>query len=389
MTHSNTGIPNLIAWALLLLAFLFAGASLWQLGEAQARNDRIPVHAEAASLARRLAAQAQTSIDHARTYAATANPVVQAFYKDGLLRSAREQAAALRRLEVLQSYESSRAFYQALLSAHEAYVHGRDAALRSSPGNTTTSQVLLREDFPALSRRYVDSANALARHHARVQDHLTAEARYANRLAYTGLATSFMLSLAMGACLIWQSRRRKHMALAGRDGTSAQPGAGAGRENNALFRAAATVEELAATIRETEDALRKDFREQRREFFRVQVPVRNPATWTVTDPSMDLSGTTFPVHDISAGGLRLVDADLLLGETVDQTVVGRLDMPGFQSVEVALHVLRVDQTLVSGTRYSQTVAGRYVDLSTNRQIPILQYIGELERAMMARRRAME
>lgn len=389
MKPSNTGTPSLITLGLLLLALFGAGISLWHLGGARTHGDRIRIHAEAASLARQLAAQAGIGTDHIEVYVATDNPVVRAFYKDGLLRSAREQLATLRRLGAIQPNESDRALYQALLESYRAYRPVHDAALAATAGDTATSPVFLSEDMSAHSRRYVDSAEALARHHGRMRNHLIAEARWADQLAYTGLVGSIVLSLGVGTWMLWHRRRRKRLASTYPAAPHDRQAGDGPREDNALFRAAATVEELAATIKQTEDALRKEPREQRREFFRVQVPIKNPATFTLTDSSLDIREAVFRVHDISAGGLRLVDADLLLGEATDQPCTGRLDMPGYPSVEVTLHILRVDQTLVTGTRYSQTIAGRYVDLSTNKQIPILQYIGELEREIMARRRIMD
>ncbi|WP_269499819.1 flagellar brake protein [Castellaniella sp. S9] len=131
------------------------------------------------------------------------------------------------------------------------------------------------------------------------------------------------------------------------------------------------------------------YRLQRREFFRVEVPTKNPAVFTVLDPPMEGAKAVFPVHDISAGGLRLVDKDHLLGETVGKIYMGRLDMPGVQTIEVGLRVLRTAEITPESGKATQTVACKYFNLGTNKQIAIQQYIGQLERAMMARRWALE
>jgi len=129
---------------------------------------------------------------------------------------------------------------------------------------------------------------------------------------------------------------------------------------------------------------------QRREFFRVEVPSRNPATFTVTDPPLkEGANTVFPVHDISAGGLRLVDKERQLGETIGRIYTGQLDMPGASSIEVCLRILRTAEIAAESGKGTQTVACKYFNLSTNKQIAIQQYIGRIERAMMARRWALE
>src|SRR5690606_31673582 len=81
------------------------------------------------------------------------------------------------------------------------------------------------------------------------------------------------------------------------------------------------------------------YRLQRREYFRIEVPAKNPATFTVLDPPMGDANPVFPVYDISAGGLRLIDRDRLLGETIGKIYDGRLDMPDLQSLEIGLRVL--------------------------------------------------
>lgn len=131
------------------------------------------------------------------------------------------------------------------------------------------------------------------------------------------------------------------------------------------------------------------YRLQRREYFRIEVPAKNPATFTVQDPPMGDANAVFPVYDISAGGLRLIDRDRLLGETIGKIYDGRLDMPDLQSLEIGLRVLRTSEMPSENGKGVQTVACKYFNLTTNKQIAIQQYIGQLERAMMARRWALD
>lgn len=131
------------------------------------------------------------------------------------------------------------------------------------------------------------------------------------------------------------------------------------------------------------------YRLQRREYFRIEVPSKNPATFTVLDPATENLNLVFPVYDISAGGLRLIDREHRLSETPGMIYDGRLDMPDLQSLEISLRVLRTSEILGENGKGMRTVACKYFNLTTNKQIAIQQYIGQLERAMMARRWALE
>ncbi|MER1966907.1 flagellar brake protein [Castellaniella sp. GW247-6E4] len=128
---------------------------------------------------------------------------------------------------------------------------------------------------------------------------------------------------------------------------------------------------------------------QRREFFRVEVPARNPATFTVTEPPMEGANAVFPLYDISGGGLRLIDKDRLLGETIGKIYTGRLDMPDAQAIELGLRIMRSAELTLENGKGTHTVACKYFNLGTHKQIAIQQYISLLERAVMARRWALE
>lgn len=127
---------------------------------------------------------------------------------------------------------------------------------------------------------------------------------------------------------------------------------------------------------------------QRREFFRMDVPTTNPATCLIHDASLPGGKITLPLANISAGGLQLIDRNKILanqpiGAFFDDCM---LDMPGIEAQEVSLRLLRHDQLIQEGDKPPLlVVACRFFNLPANRQITIQQYVGVLERAILARR----
>lgn len=85
---------------------------------------------------------------------------------------------------------------------------------------------------------------------------------------------------------------------------------------------------------------------QRREFFRVDIPARNPAHCLIEHESLPSGKARFRIADISAGGLQLVDHDDLLTDAAVGTIfeectlelpdAGELDV-GCRAARAALH----------------------------------------------------
>ncbi len=128
-------------------------------------------------------------------------------------------------------------------------------------------------------------------------------------------------------------------------------------------------------------------RMQRREFFRMDVPASNPVTCIVKDSALPNGQATLPLANISAGGLQLIDKlDLLanhpIGTFFDDCV---LHLPGTGTLTVTLRLLRHTRLLQEGDKPLLMVACRYFNLPANRQITLQQYVGALERAVLARR----
>lgn len=131
-------------------------------------------------------------------------------------------------------------------------------------------------------------------------------------------------------------------------------------------------------------------RQQRRAFFRVEIPATQPASCQITD-AWRAGGTreeaSFRLLDISAGGLRLADPKQQLREQTPGTLFEHctLDLPDIGQVPIALRLVRLTPWREETGRPLLVAAFNYHALSGNREIRIQQYISRLERAALARR----
>lgn len=127
---------------------------------------------------------------------------------------------------------------------------------------------------------------------------------------------------------------------------------------------------------------------QRREFFRMDVPASQPASCTLSDPSLPDGQATFTVANISAGGLQFIDRGKLLATQPIGTFFDEctLAMPNIGTLDLSLRLLRHDKLIQEGDKPPlDMVACRFFNLASNRQITIQQYVGMLERAVLSRR----
>lgn len=127
-------------------------------------------------------------------------------------------------------------------------------------------------------------------------------------------------------------------------------------------------------------------RMQRREYFRVDVPPSNPATCTLRSEQFPTGELTFTVRDISAGGLQLSDNLQQLGDAAGAIYDDcTLHMPDTGDIKIQLRGVRSLELEQENDKTLYAVAFRYFNLPSNKQITIQQYIGTLERLVMARR----
>ncbi|HET8596151.1 MAG TPA: flagellar brake protein [Castellaniella sp.] len=128
-------------------------------------------------------------------------------------------------------------------------------------------------------------------------------------------------------------------------------------------------------------------RMQRREFFRMDIPASNPANCLIEAPTLPSGKATFPLANISAGGLQLIDRSELLASHAVGTIFDEctLNLPDIGELDIGLRLLRHTPLAQDGDKPLLTVAFRFFNLPANRQITIQQYVGTLERAVLARR----
>jgi c-di-GMP-binding flagellar brake protein YcgR len=125
---------------------------------------------------------------------------------------------------------------------------------------------------------------------------------------------------------------------------------------------------------------------QRREYYRMATPVSNPVRVTIPLPA-ELGGQleTFPLADISCGGIAILDNKQVLGTTIGETFAGcRLDLPEIGPVMTSLQIRNsLDMTLLNN-KTNRRLGCEFVDISRGNLAAVQRYITKLERERNAR-----
>jgi len=148
---------------------------------------------------------------------------------------------------------------------------------------------------------------------------------------------------------------------------------------------------LGATTWHGEPALRADIpptliRLQRREYYRMPTPVSNPVR-ALIPVLIDAGGGmgVFPLHDISVGGIALLDSKLQLGTGIGRVIEGcRIELPEIGPIATSLEIRNsLDLTLLNH-KTSRRLGCRFVDISRGGLAAVQRYITKLERERNAR-----
>lgn len=129
-------------------------------------------------------------------------------------------------------------------------------------------------------------------------------------------------------------------------------------------------------------------RVQRREFYRVEIPVSEPASCTLVlaTPGKSVRRVVVKMKDISAGGLALLDMDNVLpreaGVRLDRAV---LTLPEVGDVTVDLEILRVHTIVLANKKQIVELGCQFIDPPNAASLLVQNYIGRLERRLNARR----
>ncbi|MGB3290724.1 MAG: flagellar regulator YcgR PilZN domain-containing protein [Burkholderiaceae bacterium] len=126
---------------------------------------------------------------------------------------------------------------------------------------------------------------------------------------------------------------------------------------------------------------------QRREFYRLDVPVNDPPICHITLPTGSAApSVSLPVKDISIGGLALVDNQRRLGDSTGAVYAScQLELPGTGMLPVKLQVMRFMNEALAFEQESRHVGCKFIDLHASTEFRLQNYINSLERAINAKR----
>ena len=125
---------------------------------------------------------------------------------------------------------------------------------------------------------------------------------------------------------------------------------------------------------------------QRREFYRMPTPVTNPVPVLVPLPVILGGGSaSFPLADISCGGIALLDNKMTLNSTIGQTFTGcRIELPEIGMVNTSLQVRNALDVTMLNNKTSRRIGCMFVDISRANMAGVQRYITKLERERNAR-----
>jgi len=133
---------------------------------------------------------------------------------------------------------------------------------------------------------------------------------------------------------------------------------------------------------------------QRREFYRVGIPVNQPARCTMALPArMAFSATsskrptvTLDLKDISVGGISLIDNDKKLNVASDTLYPDcYIVLPEAGAITTTLRVVRAFDETVSSVDTVRFVGCAFVNLPSSMTTTVQRYVALLERKLNARR----
>ncbi|MBV7536880.1 flagellar brake protein [Duganella sp. sic0402] len=124
---------------------------------------------------------------------------------------------------------------------------------------------------------------------------------------------------------------------------------------------------------------------QRREYYRIATPVTNPVRVMIPLPA-DLGGpTTFPLADISCGGISILDNKMILANSIGKQYNDcRIDLPEIGQVATALQVRNsLDMTLLNN-KSNRRLGCEFIGIPRGSLAAVQRYITKLERERNAR-----
>src|SRR5450830_218369 len=125
---------------------------------------------------------------------------------------------------------------------------------------------------------------------------------------------------------------------------------------------------------------------QRREFYRMQTPVGNPVKVVITMPEEQGGGeASFPLADISCGGIAILDNRFVLGDSIGHEYGGcRIDLPEIGPILTGLQIRNSQEMTLMNNKANRRLGCQFIDISASAMNAVQRYIMKLERERNAR-----
>lgn len=132
-------------------------------------------------------------------------------------------------------------------------------------------------------------------------------------------------------------------------------------------------------------------RVQRREYYRVDVPVTEPASCTLTLPGNPaMKKIDLDIKNISAGGISVFDNAHALDNSLGTIYRDcRLELPEAGTVVTSLRIMRSQDEQLNNGKETRLLGFQFFELPNPMNFIIQQYIGKLERKLNAKRRGFD
>jgi c-di-GMP-binding flagellar brake protein YcgR len=131
---------------------------------------------------------------------------------------------------------------------------------------------------------------------------------------------------------------------------------------------------------------------QRREYYRVPTPVVNPVRCTISIPSdegMPAKALSFPLQNVSGGGIAIVDENKQLDDTIGRVYHEcKIALPGGTLVIATLEVRNSREIKLTNGKTIRRVGCLFVDLPSAMLSAVQRYISKLERDQAARNKGL-
>ncbi|GAB2853852.1 hypothetical protein GCM10027277_22880 [Pseudoduganella ginsengisoli] len=125
---------------------------------------------------------------------------------------------------------------------------------------------------------------------------------------------------------------------------------------------------------------------QRREYYRMNTPVTNPVRAVIPLPAELGGGTSsFPLADISCGGIAILDNKLLLGDTIGKKYEDcRIELPEIGTVVTSLQIRNMIDLTLLNNKTNRRLGCQFLDMQRGALNSVQRYITKLERERNAR-----